>query len=263
MRDADPSPPPTHFAATARRELRVFGAPVELALLPGRAARPGRPGAERPAFRPDLGLRIAATEAIHAGPEFVVTPNKFPFARAQTVLWSRRPLREPDAEFLHSALSWTDQRGGSLLLNSVGAAASIPRAHAHHTDEAMPFLPALGEQPFAAPWLPEVAGASYVQKAAPFALLGVRGDARARAEATAALQMLRMTPAVSLVACPGEIWICPRAVETPAPHFPYALGAAELWGRWCYLEEGPFRTATAADLERALVEACCSPLGAG
>lgn len=200
MRDADPSPPPTHFAATARRELRVFGAPVELALLPGRAARPGRPGAERPAFRPDLGLRIAATEAIHAGPEFVVTPNKFPFARAQTVLWSRRPLREPDAEFLHSALSWTDQRGGSLLLNSVGAAASIPRAHAHHTDEAMPFLPELGEQPFAAPWLPEVAGASYVQKAAPFALLGVRGDARARAEATAALQMLRMTPAVSVVA---------------------------------------------------------------
>jgi hypothetical protein len=45
----------------------------------------------------------------------------------------------------------------------------------------------------------------------------------------------------------------PRSpIEIPAPHFPHALGAAELWGRWCYADEAAFRDARVEDLVAAL-----------
>jgi hypothetical protein len=69
-----------------------------------------------------------------------------------------------------------------------------------------------------------------------------------------------MTAAVNAVAADEAVFVYPRSIETPAPHFPYALGAAELWGRWCYTEREPFERATGADLERALVAAGCAPL---
>lgn len=246
------------FQPTARRSLRVFGAEAELVMLPDRAARPNRPGAERPAFGPDRGLAIVEAEASWRGRGFALTGNKFPFAESQTVLWSERPLREPDEEFLATALSWTDAVGGSLLVNSIGAAASIARAHAHHTDESMPFLSQLPDMPIDADWLPKVEGATFAQKATPFFLLGIRGSAMARATAAFALQTRRLTSAVNLVALRGELWVFPRRAETPTPHFPYPLGAAEVWGRWCYVEEQPFLTATTESLEAALVAAGCA-----
>ena len=55
--------------------------------------------------------------------------------------------------------------------------------------------------------------------------------------------------------------VYPRsAIETPTPHFPAALGASELWGRWCYSDRADFERATAAELERALALAGCAPL---
>ena len=32
------------------------------------------------------------------------------------------------------------------------------------------------------------------------------------------------------------------ATETPAPHFPQALGSAEVWGRWCHQDREAFET---------------------
>lgn len=257
MRAAAPPPPDDSaphapFAPRARRTLAVFGAAVELVWLPERAARPGRPGPDRPAFREDLGARIAATEALERTAAFVRTPNKFPFAGQQSVLWSERPLREPDADFLTAALRWLDARGGTLLGNSIGAAASIPRAHVHHTVETLPFLSQLEEEPWTAEWLPRERGVAWWKKRVPFCLVGVRGDAEGIARAVAGLQMHRMTAAVNVVATKGEAWVFPRAVETPLPHFPFALGAAEVWGRWCYVEERAFAEARREDLERAL-----------
>jgi hypothetical protein len=245
------------FAPAARRTLCVFGTDVELALLPHRASRPDRPGA-RPAFGNDRGMAIVEAEASWRDNGLALTGNKFPFARAQTVLWSERPLREPDEAFLEAALSWTDAIGGSLLVNSIGAAASIPRAHAHHTDETMPFLGQLNEEPLEADWLPRIDGVTFAKKTAPFWLLCVRGAAPARAKAIAALQMRRLTAAINLVAMRGETFVYPRSSETPAPHFPYPLGAAEIWGRWCYVEERAFAAATSADLEQALIASGCA-----
>lgn len=250
----------TKFAPTARRELTLFGATAELVLLPDRAARPNRPNGTRAAFGPDRGLSIVETEATSREHGLALTGNKFPFARAQTVLWSERPLREPDEEFLDRALSWVDAKGGTLLVNSIGAAASIARAHAHHTDESLPFLTQLRERSLTPDWLPRIDGASYFTKAVEFCLLGVRGTAAARKRAVAALQTRRLTAAVNLVSTPGETWVYPRAIETPTPFFPYALGAAEAWGRWCFVDEAPFLAATARDLEQALQVAGCASL---
>lgn len=250
----------TPFAPRSRRTLTVFGAEVELVWLPERAARPGKPGPDRPPFREDLGARIAATEAIERTATFVRTPNKFAFARQQSVLWSERPLREPDAEFFAAAMRWLEVRGGTLLGNSIGAAASIPRAHVHHTEERLPFLEQIAEREWTADWLPKGLGVQWLVKQVPFCLVGVRGDANGVARAVAGLQMHRMTAAVNVVATKGEAWVFPRAVETPTPHFPFALGAAEVWGRWCYVEERAFAAATAERLEAAMRGAGVAPL---
>ena len=65
----------------------------------------------------------------------------------------------------------------------------------------------------------------------------------------------RLTAAWNVIVTEDAAWIVPRAVETPLPWFPQALGAAELWGRWCYVDEAPFRAARGHDLEQALVQA--------
>jgi hypothetical protein len=248
-----PLPP---FAPAARRSVRVFGARVELVWLPDRAARRGRPGDGRPAFQPDIAARILATESLWRDEHLCVTPNRYPFARQQALLWPAQPIREADERFLHRLFAWNDALGGTALLNTIGAAASIPRAHAHLTPERLPFLPALGEAPATGDFVPAVAEVRFVQKQVPFCLLGVRGPAPARASAVHALALARGTASWNLVDADGTAWVYPRsAVETPAPEFPYPLGAAEVWGRWCYLEEQPFAAATGSLLERALVRA--------
>jgi len=248
----------TAFRAAARRDLRVFGAEVELVLLPERAARPSRPTPQRPPFGKDPVPRILAAEAQWRGDGLALTGNRYPFAAGQHILWLEQPAREPGEELLAVLFGWNDAHRGTALLNTIGAAASIARAHAHWTAERLPFLGAFGERPLAADWLPEAGGVAFVQKALPYVLLGVRGAAAARARAVAALLRQRLCTAANVVDADGTAWIYPRSRETPAPHFPAALGAAEVWGRWCYADEAPFRAATAHDLEQALVVAGCA-----
>jgi len=61
-----------------------------------------------------------------------------------------------------------------------------------------------------------------------------------------------MTATWNVAVAGDTAWLLPRSVETPAPHFAYPLGAAELWGRWCYMDEAPFAAASGAALEAAL-----------
>lgn len=251
------------FAPAARRTLIVFGAEAELVLLPGRAARPDRPAGGRPAFRAGVAERILATETLWRGGGLAVTPNRFPFAQDQLILWSAEPVRDHDEGFLGQLFAWAAATGGTALLNGIGAAASIPRAHAHLTPTVLPFLGGLGDRPLDAPWLPSVAGASFCRKEVPFWLVGVRGAAAARARAVHALQAARLTAAWNVVDHGGSSWLFPRSPhETPLPHFPHALGASELWGRWCYVDEQAFAAARPGDLERALERGGC-PLAPG
>jgi hypothetical protein len=252
--------PAAPFAPAARRTLVAFGAPVELVLVPERAARRGRPGDVRPAFDRSPAARIVEGETRWRGEGLALTPNKYPFAHEQRILWPGEPMREHPIALWQAVCDWTAATGGSALVNTIGAASSIARAHAHLTPERLPFLEALRERAVVADLADLPAGARLVAKDVPFCLLGVRGDAAAVAESVWRLAEARLTPAWNVVVEPGAAWSYPRTAETPAPYFPYALGAAEVWGRWCYLDHAAFAAATGADLERALVAAGAAPL---
>ncbi len=238
----------------AVRTLRVFGATAELVWLPERALRHGRPGTARPAFAPSPVPRILG-EAFWSDAAFALTPNRFPFARAQQLLWPLEPRREPDAALWQVLAAWVAAASGTGMVNQIGAAASIARAHAHLTPEQLPFLAELPERPLATALLELPPTVSLVAKAVPFCLLGLRGAPGPRAQAVLALAETRLTAVWTAVVVGDTTWFYPRSREVPAPHFPQALGAAELWGRWCYVEEAPFAAATAEDLEAALLAA--------
>lgn len=248
------------FTPVAQRSLSVFGAPASLVFVPGRKARQTE-ALLRPAFLRSPVDRIVAEEALWRGDGLVLTPNRYPFAREQRILWPTRPHREPDVEMWSAIGSWVDATSGSALVNTIGAASSIARAHAHLLPERLPFLAALPERRTTIDLIDLPHGIELVQKHVPFCLLGLRGEAKARAEALVAIAGCRMCTAWNVVVQEHTAWVYPRRLETPAPHFPFALGAAEVWGRWCYVEEAPFARATTADLERALVAAGMEPLG--
>lgn len=251
----EPHPALVPFAPAARRELTVHGATVELVLVPQRKERHGRATAERPAFARSPAPRITRDEVLWQADGLVLTPNRYPFAAQQRILWPAAPVREPDRAFWRAVLDWVARSGGTALVNNVGAAATIARAHAHLVPERLPFLAALPERACGADLLELPRGVELRTKDVPFCLLGLRGDVDGLASALVLLAEARLTAAWNVVVAAGAAWVCPRAVETPAPHFPYALGAAELWGRWCYMDEAPFAAATSAALEQALAVA--------
>lgn len=246
----DPDP----WQPAARRELSVFGAPVELLHLPERKARGGVPSADRPAFRPSVADRILAEESLWRGRDVVMTPNKFPFGAGHALLWTAKRVREAPLELLEVGFAIVSKHGGTLLGNCIGSAASIQRAHVHLVAESRNFLGSLRSEP----WndggiLPDRDGVELLRLCeVPFAGIGVRGEPGPRARVVHRLLELRMTPAFNLIDDGRTTWVFPRRVETPRPHFPAALGAAELWGRWCYGDEAPFRAAEPDDLEHAL-----------
>ena len=244
------------FAPAARRELEVFGAPVELLLLPERKRRAGRPGFREP-FRPAVAERIIAEEALWELENVTLTPNKFPFADRHAVLWSRQPSREPTMNLLVTAFSMVAEHGGMMMGNCIGSAASVQRAHVHLVPLDLQFLDRLRRAPAselarlidAPDGQLEVTQVDHV----PFIAVTLEGDPMHRARATLRLLEIRTTATFNLIATAERTWVIPRGQETPAPHFPYALGAAELSGRWCFGDEKPFRSARSTSLEHALI----------
>ncbi len=255
-----PDPRLAPFAPAATRALRVFGAEVQLVLVPERKARPDRANPARPAFVRSPAARIVRDEALWQQDGFALTPNRYPFAAQQRLLWPTQPQREPDQRFWLLANEWATQNGGAALHNQVGAAATIARCHAHLVPERLPFLAALPERRVDLDLGPLPVAVSLWQKEVPACLLGVRGPAAARAEALVLLAEARLSATCSIVVQDDTAWLLPRSLETPNPHFPYALGAAELWGRWCFVDAEVFAAATGAELERALVLAGMPPL---
>lgn len=252
-----PLPP---FQPTATRTLSVFGLPVELVFVPERKARPDRANAIRSAFVKSPAPRITQQEATWRDGDFVLTPNRYPFANDHQLLWPARPQREMCAPFWLVAGDWADRAHGTALQNSVGAAATIARCHVHLVPERLPFLPSLPEHPCRTDLIELPHGVELLQKDVPFCLLGVRGPAPGRATALTLLAEARLTAACNVVVQDGTAWVLPRRLETPGGAFPWALGAAELWGRWCFQDEEPFAAATGESLEQALIAAGAPPL---
>lgn len=241
-----------------RRQLEVFGAPVELVWLPERKKRPGAPIGPRPPFQRCRVDTILANECVWRREGVALTGNRFPFAERHCVLWSEERTREASLSLLRLGIAMAEEHQATLMLNTTGAAASIARAHVHLIGERLAFLETLRHEPFAPGWLEELEGVAVIRLARPFPChaIGLVGTPGARAEAAHRLLVTRLTPAINLVSSSGKTWLFPHGErETPSPHFPFALGGAELWGRWVYAEEEPFRRATGTDLELALAAA--------
>lgn len=249
------------FEPAARRRVWVLGAPVELVWTPERARRRGRPGAGRLPFSVCPSARILAEETVWRNEFVALTPNRYPLGERCAILWRHAPEREADAALLEVGLALAEATRGSLLLNTIGAAASIARAHAHLLSERSGFLESFGRRPWNGPD-PGLGGDVEVYTPGerfPGPAVGVSGPLRARAAAAAELLRRRLRPAANLVAVDDMCWVFARTRETPAPHFPHALGAGELWGRFFYTEREDFERASPADLETALRVALADP----
>ncbi len=135
------------FEPAAERELELHGSRVELCWIPGRRERSGRAHAERPPFPACRAERILAEESVWCGDDLALTPNLHPFAARHMLLWSRTPRREPDAAFLRHGFELAERCKGTLLVNSIGAAASIPWLHGHLLGERIDYLTGLPTEP--------------------------------------------------------------------------------------------------------------------
>ncbi|PIE24625.1 MAG: hypothetical protein CSA62_01995 [Planctomycetota bacterium] len=239
----------------------MFGRQVELVLIPNRAKRANAPIGQRPPFVSDCGSEIRSGEARWSqGPDLVLTPNLWPFYSRQALLWSPSGFsREPSVELLGAGLSLAQGIDATVLHNTIGAAASIPMGHLHLVDAAPPFL-----RDLSGPVLLSGSGFELVglPEGLPLHWLGVRAeDPLRRAQIGKMLLDRRTTAAANLVAHGELLWVIPRRSEQPEPHFPYALGAAELGGRWVFQQAESFERACSAALEQALVEACVPRIG--
>lgn len=250
--------PPANFAPTKRRMLQVGPAEAELLWMPERATRGGVPGTARPAFRPSPVERICREESVWegsgpSGSRFVLTPNKFPFASRHAVVWHTEPVREADHAMLSLAFTAADDLQVTAVTNAIGAAASIARAHFHLLGETKTWLDGFGGEPWEDPSLDRRDGVTVERLLGfPGLCLRLRGGAEDRATAVARLLEIRTTTAFNLIGMPGISYLLPRApIEIPAPWFPQALGAAELWGRWCFHDEDAYENATSDSLMRA------------
>ncbi len=248
-----PNLPPLPIAA--RRTVTLFGAPAELVLLPQRANRRDTPGAARPPFAPCRARTIVADEAIWQADGLAATPNRFPFLREQLLLWPTEPMRDPSLRLWQVAHAWVERTGGVGLLNNIGSAASIARAHVHLGMEQGTFLAALRRRRWEGA-LDLPAGVTATAADVPFCLLALEGTPERRAEAVWQLAEQRLTPAWNVVVEPQTTWVMPRSAERAAG-FAAAVGAAEVWGRWCFTDEVEWRAASPEGLAGALVGVGC------
>ena len=247
---------------SAVRSLRLFGCvDWELACIPARAARPGKPQAARAAFAPNRGPSIRAREGFWSRGVLVATPNRFAFAWRHCLLWQREGrAREASEELWGAVGEVVDELSAIALNNSVGASASIALAHVHLLEDrgsVWPSWPArvvaeLGDGVELLTTDPE--------SELPIFAVGVRGASPLRrAPWIRRLLEDRVCTAVNTLVLPSATWIVPRREETPSPDFAWALGAAELYGRFVYPERDAFDAATAARLEAALRRASFPP----
>ncbi len=239
-----------------RRRLSLFGLSFELCLIPSRGGRAGVPSTEAPAFAVHPADRIRSEEALWRGDGLVLTPNRYPFFAPQLLAWPEAASpREADRDFLERCFRLADAAGASLLFNTVGASASIPLAHAHvlaaqSTVLAEIPLVRVGVGDGFSCWSPDPGGP------APFFAAVIEAvDPGLRAREVRRLADCRRTAAVNLISVGTKVWVVPRRQEVPAPEFPYAIGAGELFGRFVFPKPDEFGAATQPALEAAMTKA--------
>lgn len=254
---------PAFEAPPHRVEREVFGVRASVLSLPHRTSRHGMPRQDRPPFQANHADRIIATEAVWTGPGVAMTGNRFPFSAQQVILWATERRREPTRSMLEIAFRIEADVDGTSMVNSIGAAGSVTRSHVHVIGESPSFLrelPARGIEPESVFLTEEQAsGCEVICLDAPFpgVAIGLRGSVEARAETMHHLLECRTAQAFNLISNGGISWLVPRsAVEITAPHFPQALGSAEISGLWCVNDPEVFARLDGPGMEAALAMGC-------
>ncbi len=241
-----------------RRTLRACGSEIPLLLSPWRAARrPG--GGTPPPAAPDVGERVIEKEALWKGNGIVLTPNRYPAWKDHLLLWERRPLREPGPAFLELLLRLCREREDLFaFVNSIGAAATVSRAHAQ--------VVRLGESPPVAgtPVHTRPSGSEEIafppgEGPWPAFFARLAGDPPAVARTLARLIRLRLCPAFNLAFSRDKAWIFFRRRESVPSGYPLPLGALELSGLFLFEEEASFLAMTPGGIESSLREASFPP----
>lgn len=240
----------------ASRRVLAFGLPYELVLIPSRGQRANLPGAGRPAFVSDKGGRIRAGEALVQDENVVLTPNRFAFYPQHGLLWQAEGFaREAPVPLLESGFRLADQAEGALLVNSIGASASICQAHGHLVRAKSRVLPALPMKTLGVNRSLQIR-ATDPQAGHPALTVQIRGgSAGDRARLVRALLDLRSSASYHVLAQEDVAFVIPRRREIVAEVSPYALGAAEFFGRFVLPERETFDRLERPDLERSLAEA--------
>ncbi|MDP6424624.1 MAG: hypothetical protein QGG14_07765 [Planctomycetota bacterium] len=237
-----------------RHAVAAFGLPFECVLIPSRADRAGTPSAERPAFGVHSADRIRRKEAFWRSETLIATPNRFPFFAPQALLWpAHESPREPSTGFLAACFDVAEGTGASVLFNSIGASASIPVAHGHLMRRESPVLGRVELE-----LVERVAGAEVLTPTGNFPLFAAvvhAANAQRRADLVIGLLAARRHAAFNVLAERDLAWVFPRTLEVAAAHFPFAIGAGELWGRFVYPDRDSFAEATSTRLESALKSA--------
>lgn len=248
--------PPEEGLIEASRHVLAYGLSYELVLIPRRGQRANLPGHGRPAFTGDKGSRIRAEEALAQDELVVLTPNRFAFYEQQGLLWQASGFsREVPVELLEAGFRLAEQGRGALLVNSIGASASIGQAHGHlvrarsEVLEGLPMavvgeergLRLLASDPGAGhpAWTVQVRGAS-------------AGD---RARLVRALLDLRTTASYHVLSQGDAAWVLPRRREIVEEVCPYAVGASEFFGRFVLPERETYERLDGVAIELALAEA--------
>ncbi len=240
----------------ASRRLLAFGLPYELVLIPSRGQRANLPGMERRAFVSDKGGRIRDQEELAREETIVLTPNRFAFYEQHGLLWQAVGFaREAPVSLMEAGFRLAEQAGGGLLINSIGASASICQAHAHLVRAKSEVLARLSMRA-----LGEARGlrvlATDPEAGHPGLVVLVRGGrASDRAGFVRALLDLRTSASYHVLAQDDSSWVIPRRRETVAEASPYALGAAEFFGRFVLPERETFDRLDRTAIELALEEA--------
>ena len=228
--DCAPDARPPDIAAV--RRLRLFGAfEWELACIPSRAERPGKPQAARAVFATNRGPEIREREAFWARSGLVATPNRFPFAWPHCLVWGEAAEREPSEAMWAALNELVFALEGAALNNSVGASASIALAHAHLLAESGQIWPHWPAIPVAE--LDEDLELLATDPAAglPVLAVGVRGsNPRRRAHWLSRLLRDRACAAVNVIILPSCAWLVPRREETGQPRLCLGTrGCGALW----------------------------------
>ncbi len=244
--------------ASDKRTVNAFNMDFHVLYMPWRGVRREKGKMPSP-FSRDRAYEIISREAIWRKGKYVVTPNKYPFAERQLLLWEDDREREPGEGLITLSLAILGKLEGMTgLMNTTGSAATIAKAHMQMAG--LGRKPAVSKIPLE--WM-ETGGilAGFPERGSgwPGFFVAMKGDPERVGNLTKTLLIQRRCPAFNIIISENTLYLFPRLRETEMEAYPYPLGALELAGCFAFEHEETFLSATGERIEKA-ISASCYPL---